>query len=97
MRCKDIPGPGSFARLVKVDAGFPHQLQNTFNGEERRVSLVHVADGGPNAERGKGTIPTDAEQNLLLDTHPFIAAVEIIGDVAQFSVLVLGDVGIQQI
>ena len=97
MRREDIPGPGRFARRVEIDTGFPHQLQNAFNREKRRVPLVHVTDGGTNAERGEGPIPTDAEQHLLFNAHPFITTVEIIGDVPQFIVLVFGDVGIQQI
>ena len=97
MRREDIPGPGRLARRLKINPGSLHQLQNAFNSQKRRVSLVHVTDGGTNAERGEGPIPTDAEQQLLFDAHPFIAAIKIIGDVAQFIVLVFGDVGIQQI
>ena len=94
MRCENVSSPRCFTRRLKINPGFLHQLLYAFNREERGVSFIHVADGGANAERSECAVATDAEQNLLFDAHLFIAAVEIIGDVAEFIVTVFGDVGI---
>src|SRR6202171_2338315 len=72
------------------------QHANTLENEKRGVSLIHVPDSRLEPELRERAHATDAENDLLLDAHGPIAAVEPIGDAA-IAIIVLGHVGIEQI
>ena len=60
------------------------------------MSFVDVVDGGALTDLGEGARAADAEDDLLLDAHLDVAAVEVLGDVAVGPV-VLGEVRVEQV
>ena len=86
-------------RGVEIEPGVD-QLADPLDAEEAGVTLVHVEHLGRRQPLDLGERPdrphaADTGQDLLLDPVLLVAAVEPVGDAAQF-VLVLRDVGIQQ-
>ena len=87
-------------RGIEVEPSGVDELADSLDTEEPRMALVHVKDGGLCAFCETDVFtqrahPTDAEQDLLLDAVVLIAAVEPVGDPAQF-VVVGSDVGIEE-
>ena len=86
-------------RGVEIQPGID-QFADALGAEESGVAFVHVEHLGrrqpfDGRERPDGSHPADAGQDLLLHAMLLVAAVETVGDPAQF-VLVLRNVGVQQ-
>ena len=90
-----VAGPDHLEGRFEVEALVLHQQVDALEGQEGRVALVQVADGGLEAQGDQGPQAADAQQDLLADAHVVVAAVQPAG---QFAVLgpVLGQVGVQQ-
>ena len=73
-----------------------HEVADALQAEERGVALVHVVDGGLEAERGERAGSAHAQDDLLADAHFQVATVELGGDGAVLGV-VFGDVGVEQV
>ena len=81
--------------LVEAQAVLLHPLANEFQRRERRVPFVHVDHARLDAQRLERAGPADAEDDLLADARPLVAAVEPGRQMAIF-VLVLRNVGVEQ-
>ncbi len=58
------------------------------------MSLVHVIDRGFQSRGFQNTIAADPQNDLLLEPHLEISAIELVGDLAVFR-RIRGKVGIQ--
>ena len=81
------------ASLREGEAAFFHQVAHPFQAEESRMAFIHVTNGG--RQGLQGPIAADAQQDLLLEAHFQVAAVQLIGDVAIISTVLL-HIGIQE-
>jgi hypothetical protein len=95
MRGEYVPGRRRLASFGKRKLVFLHQRANAFQSQEGRMALVHVVDGGAQAQRRQGTDTADAQQDFLANAQIMIAAVKLVGDVPIFGPVV-GDVGVEQ-
>ncbi len=93
---KTLPELRGLDRLLEAHVRRASDLADSFEGHERGVSLVHVADRGRDAHRRQGLHAADAQQDLLADAQLAVAAVEAAGDHA-VAAGVGGDVGVQQV
>ncbi len=75
-------GGNGLAGFGEGYAAFLHQHPDPFQPEECGVTLVHVAGDGREAQRFQGAHAADAKDDLLLDAHLGVAAVEAGGELA---------------
>ena len=80
VRGEDVAGPRGLDGLVEGHVRRAAELADAFQGHERGVSLVHVADRRLDAHRHQGLEAADAQQDLLADPQLAVAAVETAGD-----------------
>ena len=71
-------------------------LADPFEGEKRRVALVHVVDLRMDAEGIQGPDAAYPEDNLLPDPHLQITAIKLFGDQTIFGGILL-DIRIEQV
>jgi hypothetical protein len=96
VRREDVAAGGGLARFAIAEFVLAHGRADALQREERRVALVHVADGRLDADGVQGAQAADAEQDLLSNPHLAVAAVEARSDAAQLG-RVFGQVGVEQV
>ena len=96
MRGEQVARRRRLPRLPVVALILLHQHAGALQGHKGGVAFVHVAEGRRDAQGGQGAHAADAQDDLLLQAHFRIAAVELVGDVLVV-VLIGGDVGVEQI
>jgi hypothetical protein len=69
-------------RLVRLEPVVLHAVPSELEHRERAVSFVQVNDARRDAERAKRAHPAHAEDELLLNAHSLVAAVEARAELA---------------
>src|SRR6516225_1439444 len=94
---EDKTGRCEFPALSEGELVGVHQMPDAFQGEKSRVALIHMINGGLEAEGFKRAIAADPKDDFLPDAHLTVTAVQLVGDVTVFGPFVGGDIGVEQI
>ena len=93
---EDVRGPDGLEGLGEGELALRDELARALEAEEGGVPLVHVGHGGIDAEGAEGPDAAHAEEDLLLDAHLLVAAVEGRGDEAVLGAVLL-DVRVEEV
>ena len=96
MGSENVRGDEGLSRFPEGKSLLCHDEADSLEGQESRMSFVHVGRGDFYAESGESPDAADAEDNLLANPRFLIAAVEGGSDRSVFGG-VFGDVGIEKI
>ncbi len=72
---EDVPARGCFASLDERDLVFLHEQPDAFQCQKSGMTLVHVADGGPQPQGFQRADTADAQQYLLPDAQVIVPPV----------------------
>ena len=95
VRGEDVGGAVRLGGHGEGSAALAHDAADPLERQERRVALVHVADGRRQPDGLEGVDPPDAEHDLLTNPELLVPAVERTRDGA-IGRRVLGEVRVEQ-
>ncbi len=93
---KDVAGRGGLVRLRKRKLVLAHELADTLQPQKGGMPLVQMHHVRLKPQGVQGANAANAQDNLLLDAHLVVAAIQFIGNILVF-LRIVRDVGIEQI
>ena len=96
MRGENVGRSDELKGGIKIELLFNHVQPNTFESQERRMSLVHVKHSRLNTKRRERFYSADAKHDFLAHPHLKVAAVKLGGNESVFRT-VFRDISIEQV